>query len=76
MYLYMTFVDLTKTFNMVSRDGWWTTMESIGSPSKYVTLVRPSKFVTLVCQFYDGMMVKVQDDGDETEAFPVTNNVK
>ena len=65
--LYMTFVDLTKAFDTVSRDGLWKIMEKFGCPSKFTTLVR---------QFHDGMMVKVLDDGDESDAFPVTNGVK
>ncbi|KAL8619269.1 hypothetical protein ACOMHN_056913 [Nucella lapillus] len=36
----------------------------------------PSKFITIVRQFFDGIMVKVLDDGDESKAFPVTNGVK
>jgi hypothetical protein len=35
-----------------------------------------STFITIVRQFHDGMMVKVLDDGDESEAFPVTSGVK
>ena len=65
--LYMTFVDLTKAFDTVSRDGLWKIMEKFGCPSKLTTLVR---------QFHDDMMVKVLDDGDESDAFPVTNGVK
>ncbi|XP_062905812.1 craniofacial development protein 2-like, partial [Mobula hypostoma] len=65
--LFVTFVNLTKTFNTVSREGLWKIMEKFGCPSKFITIVR---------QFHDGMMVKVLDDGDESEAFPVTNGVK
>ena len=65
--LYMTFVDLTKAFDMVSREGLWQIKEKFGCPPKFITVIR---------QFYDGMMVKVFDDGDESEAFPVTNGVK
>ena len=36
----------------------------------------PSKFITIVQQFYDGMMVKVLDNGDQSEAFAVTNGIK
>ena len=36
----------------------------------------PSKFITIVQQFHDGMMVKALDDGDQSEAFPLTNGVK
>jgi hypothetical protein len=65
--LFVTFVDLTKAFDTVSREGLWKIMEKFGCPSTFVTIVR---------QFHDGMMVKVLDDGDESEAFPVTNGVK
>ena len=65
--LFMTFVDLTKAFDTVSRDGLWKIMEKFGCPSRFITIVR---------QFHDGMMVKVLDDGDESETFPVTNGVK
>ncbi|XP_055998155.1 uncharacterized protein LOC130047376 [Ostrea edulis] len=65
--LYMTFFDLTKAFDTVSRDGLWKIMEKFGCPSKFVTFVR---------QFHDGMIVKVLGDGDESEASPVTNSVK
>ena len=65
--LYMTFVDLTKAFDTVSREGLWRIMYKFGCPSKFITIVR---------QLHDGMMVKVMDDGDESDAFPVTNGVK
>ena len=65
--LYMTFVDLTKAFDTVSREGLWRIMEKFGCPSKFITMVR---------QFHDGMMVTVRDDGEESDPFPVTNGVK
>lgn len=65
--LFMTFVDLTKAFDTVSREGLWKIMKKFGCPSKFITIVR---------QFHDGMMVKILDDGDESIAFPVTNGVK
>ena len=65
--LFVTFVDLTKAFDTVSREGLWKIMEKFGCPSKFITIVR---------QFHDGMMVKVLDNGDQSEAFPVTNGVK
>ena len=65
--LYMTFVDLTKAFDTVSREGLWRIMKKFGCPDNFITLVR---------QFHDGMMVKVMDDGDESREFPVTNGVK
>ncbi|XP_005102894.1 uncharacterized protein LOC101847595 [Aplysia californica] len=65
--LLVTFVDLTKAFDTVSREGLWRIMEKYGCPSKFITIVR---------QLHDGMMVKVLGDGDESDTFPVTNGVK
>ena len=65
--LYTTFVDLTKAFDTVSREGLWKIMEKFGCPSTFIAIVR---------QFHDGMMARVLDDGEPSEAFPVTNGVK
>lgn len=59
--------DLTKTVDTVSIAGLWKVIENFGCPSKSVTLV---------CQFFDGMLVKLLDDVDQSEAFSVTNSVK
>ena len=60
--LYMTFVDLTKTFDTVSRDGLWKIMAKFGIPSRYIAMVR---------QFHDGMQARVQNDGEYSEPFSV-----
>ena len=65
--LYMTFVDLTKAFDTVSRDGLWKIMAKFGCPPRYIAMVR---------QFHDGMQARVQNDGEYFEPFPVTNGVK
>ena len=65
--LYMTFVDLTKAFDTVSRDGLWKIMSKFGCPPRYITMVR---------QFHDDMQARVQNDGEYSEPFPVTNGVK
>ena len=65
--LYMTFVDLTKAFDTVSRDGFWKIMAKFGCPPRYIATVR---------QFHDGMQTCVQNDGEYSEPFPVTNGVK
>lgn len=36
----------------------------------------PPKFIQMVRQFHDGMMARVLDGGESSEAFPVTNGVK
>ena len=63
----MTFVDLTKAFDTVSRDGLWKIM------AKFVC---PSGFIAMVRQFHDGMQARVRNEGEYTEPFPVTNGVK
>ena len=65
--LYMTFVDLTKAFDTVSREGLWKIMGKFGCPPKFTNIVR---------QLHDGMMAKVMANGEESRSFPVTNGVK
>ena len=65
--LYMTFVDLNKVFDTVSRKGLWKIMAKFGYPAKFIAMVR---------QFHDGMLARVQNDGEFTDPFPVTNGVK
>ena len=64
--LYMTFVDLTKAFDTVSREGLWKIMAKFGCPAKFIAMVR---------QFHDGMLARVQNDGEFSDPFPVTNGV-
>ena len=65
--LYMTFVDLTKAFDTVSREGLWKSLAKFGCPAKFIAMVR---------QFHDGMLARVQNDGEFSDPFPVTNGVK
>ena len=65
--LYTTFVDLTKAFDTVCREGLWKIMAKYGCPTKFITMVQ---------QFHDGMEARVQDDGEYSKPFPVTNGVK
>ena len=58
--LYMTCVDLTKTIDTVSRDGLWNS----------------HRFIAMVPQFHDGMQARVQNDGEFSEPFEVTNGIK
>ena len=48
---YMTFVDLTKAFDTVSREGLWKIMAKFGCPAKFIAMAR---------QFHDGMLARVQ----------------
>ena len=61
--LYMTLVDLTKAFDTVSREGFWKIMAKFGCPAKFIAMVR---------QFHDGMLARVQNDGEFSDPFPVT----
>ena len=65
--LYTTFVDLTKAFDTVNRNGLWRIMSKFGCPDKFVEMVK---------QFHNGMQASVQDDGEHSASFPVTNGVK
>ena len=64
--LYMTFVDLSKAFDTVSREGLWKIMAKFSCPAKFIAMVR---------QFHDGMLARVQNDGEFSDLFPVTNGV-
>ena len=65
--LYMTFVDLTRAFDTVSRDGLRKIMATFGCLPRFIAMVR---------QFHDGMQARVQNNGEFSEPFEVTNGVK
>ena len=65
--LFSTYVDLTKAFDTVSREGLWKIMAKYGCPRK---------FISIVLQFHAGMQAQVQDNGETFEPFPVSNGVK
>ena len=67
MDLYMTFVHLTKAFVTVSREGRWKIMAKFGCPTKSIAMVRP---------LHDGMIARVQNDGEFFYPFPVTNGIQ
>nr|VZI38260.1 unnamed protein product [Spirometra erinaceieuropaei] len=66
-HLYSTFVDLTKAFDTVNREGLWKIMQKFGCPQRFTQMGR---------QLHDGMMARVTDNGAVSEAFAVTNGVK
>ncbi|VDL94572.1 unnamed protein product [Schistocephalus solidus] len=66
-HLYTTFVDLTKAFETVNRDGLLKVMPKFGFPERFTHMVR---------QLHNGMMARVTDSGTVSEAFAVTNGVK
>ncbi|BHF68246.1 hypothetical protein SprV_0301127900 [Sparganum proliferum] len=66
-HLYSTFVDLTKAFDTVNREGLWKIMQKFGCPEGFIQMVR---------QLRDGTMARVTDNGAVSEAFAVINGVK
>lgn len=58
--LLMVFVDLTKAFDSVSREGLWKLLLKAGCPPRVVKIIR---------SFHDGMMARVSDLGTTSEAF-------
>ena len=58
--LYCVFVDLTKTFDTVGRDGLWKILAKFGCPDKFINMVK---------QFLDGMMARVMENGEFQSLF-------
>ncbi|PFX32102.1 LINE-1 retrotransposable element ORF2 protein [Stylophora pistillata] len=65
--LYVTFVDLTKAFNIVSRSGLWLILERPGCPPK---------FLQMVIQLHENQRGQVRLNGGLSEPFPISNGVK
>nr|VZI00820.1 unnamed protein product [Spirometra erinaceieuropaei] len=63
-YLYSTFVDLTKVFDTVNREGLRKIVQRYGCSERFNQMVR---------QLHDGMMARATDNGAVSEAFTVTN---
>jgi len=65
--LYAVFIDLTKAFDTVDRDGLWKVLRKFGCPDKFTSVIR---------SFHDGMTARVQESGALSDSFPVTNGTK
>ena len=65
--LYIAFIDLTKAFDTVIREGLLKIMAMYGCPTKFINIVK---------QLHDGMKARVQDNGEFSEPFSVSNGVK
>ena len=65
--LYMAFADLIKAFGTVSRDGLLKIMAKFGCPPRHIAMV---------WQFHDAVEARVQNDGEFSEPFKLTNGVK
>ena len=65
--LYLLFVDLTKAFDTVNRDGLWALLKRIGCPDEFVSVIQ---------SFHDGMKVTVREGLEKAEPFIVTSGTK
>ena len=65
--LYIAFIDLTKAFDLVSRDGLFRILSKIGCPPRLLSIVR---------SFHSDMKGVVQFDGAFSEPFSIRSGVK
>ena len=64
---YAAFVDLTKAFDTVSRDGLWKILARLRCPLK---------FLTILSQLHEGQQGQVEHNGSLSGIFPISNGVK
>ena len=67
MSLYAAFVDLTKAFDTISRDGLWKILACLGCPPQFLTILR---------QFHEGQQGQVKHNGSLSGSFTISNGVK
>ena len=65
--LYITFVDLTKAFDTVSREGLWQILCRLGCPPK---------FLNMILQLHENQQGRIRLNNDLSEPFPIKNGVK
>ena len=65
--LYMAFIDLTKAFDLVSREGLFQLLARIGCPPKLLSIIK---------SFHTGMKGTVNFDGSSSEPFEIKSGVK
>ncbi|XP_076442022.1 uncharacterized protein LOC143281001 [Babylonia areolata] len=67
MGLYAAFVDLTKAFDTVCRDGLWKVLTKLGCPPKFLAVLK---------QLHEDQRGQVKCGGELSEPFPIGNGVK
>ena len=67
MPLYLAFVDLSKAFDTINREGLYLALSKIGCPPKLLSLVR---------SFRQNIKGTVQFEGNLSEPFDIRNGVK
>ena len=65
--LFITFVDLTKAFDTVSREGLWQILIRLGCPPK---------FMKMIMQLHEEQKGRIRLNNDLSEPFPIKNGVK
>ena len=65
--LYLLFIDLTKAFDTVHRDGLWRILKIAGCPKLFVDIIR---------SFHDGMKASVREGSETSLPFDVTSGTK
>ena len=65
--LFITFVDLAKAFDTVSRKGLWAILGKLGCPPK---------FLTMITQLHEGQLGQVRHGNDLSQPFHISNGVK
>ena len=65
--LHVAFVDLSKAYDSVSREGLWSVLERFGVPPKMLSAVK---------QLHEGMQATVEVEGQQREPFPLESGVK
>ena len=65
--LYIAFIDLTKAFDLVSRDGLFKILAKIGCPPILLSIIK---------SFHDDMQGIVQFDGNYSKPFSIRSGVK
>ena len=65
--LYLLFIDLTKAFDTVNREGLWLILEKVGCPKLFVDIIR---------SFHDDMKATVKEGNEKSPPFSVTSGTK
>ena len=65
--LYLCFIDLTKAFDTVNREGLWHILEKAGCPKHFVGIIR---------SFHENMKASVREGSEKSPSFDVTSGTK
>ena len=65
--LYLLFIDLTKAFDTINREGLWRILEKAGCPPHFVGIIH---------SFHDDMKASVSEGSENSPLFDVTSGTK